>query len=53
MGITLGSDIVTGLRRYSRPLLTYHLFFSGLMLAIVAPRHGHGDGPPRQFAEGA
>jgi glycerophosphoryl diester phosphodiesterase len=33
----LGSDVVTGLRRYTRPLLTYHLFFSLLTLAVLAP----------------
>jgi glycerophosphoryl diester phosphodiesterase len=33
----LGSDVITGLRRYTRPLLTFHLFFSLLTLAVLAP----------------
>jgi glycerophosphoryl diester phosphodiesterase len=35
--IALGSDIAGGLRRYTGPLLTYHLFFSLLTLALLAP----------------
>jgi glycerophosphoryl diester phosphodiesterase len=35
--VELSHDTTTGVRRYHRPLLTYHLFFSVLALAVLAP----------------